>query len=103
MKTLLFALIVSFLSFTATAISAEATSPPAEITRHFNQPGTVLAVYTLQFDSDLKHLIVAQHGPFVIITYARWEDMWRFDNDDLLEVYIAIDKKPHLVWTKLPQ
>jgi hypothetical protein len=56
LRTLFFALIVAMSPITALA------NPPAEITKHFSGPGSVLAVYDLLSDSDLKHIVVIQYG-----------------------------------------
>jgi hypothetical protein len=76
--------------------------PPPEITKHFAEPGTVLAVYPLLSDSDLEYIIIAQHGPFYIILRPLGKPVWKFSNDEVLEIIIAIDKRPHVLWSRDP-
>ena len=97
MKRIFVVLVVAILSTNVLA------QPPPEIAKHFAEPGTVLAVYPLLSDSDLKHIVIAQHGPFYVIAYARWENpVWKFSNDEVLEIIIAIDKRPHVLWSRQP-
>jgi hypothetical protein len=81
--------------------TAHATPIPQEIADQLKVPGQVLATYQLLYDYDLKHLIYAQHGNLFIITYARWVDhMWKWETEDLLEIFIAVNKKPHILWSR---
>ncbi len=97
MKRIFVVLVVAILSTNVLA------QPPPEIAKHFAEPGTVRAVYPLLSDSDLKHIIIAHHGPFYGIAYARWENPpGNSSNDDVLEIFIAVDKRPHVLWTRDP-
>jgi hypothetical protein len=72
MKRIFVVLVVAILSTNVLA------QPPPEIAKHFAEPGTVLA-------------------------YARWENpVWKFSNDEVLEIIIAIDKRPHVLWSRQP-
>jgi hypothetical protein len=97
--------IILIIVFLATSFPncANATSPILqEIAEQLKSDGQVLAVYSLLYDSDLK-IIYAQHGNLFVISYARWVDnMWQWKNDDILEVFIAINQKPHILWSRQP-
>ena len=76
---------------------------PTEISEQLKTPGQVFIRRELLTDSDLKHVIYAQHGNLFLITYARWDgNMWRWTNDDILEVFIAINQKPHILYSRKP-
>jgi hypothetical protein len=83
---------------------ANATTPiPQEIADQLQVPGQVIAHYELLYDSDLKFIIYAQHGKLFLITYARWVDyMWKWEPNDILEVFIAVNQKPHILWSRQP-
>jgi hypothetical protein len=93
-------ILITVLLAMSLANGANATSPiPQEIAEQIKDNGQVLATYQLLSDSDLKHLIYAKHGNLFVMAYARWIDnMWRYY--DILEVFIAINQKPHILWSR---